>query len=227
MKSLKTSLYLVPTPIGNLGDITLRAIDVLKSVDFILAEDTRQTGKLLKHLVIQKKVYSHHKFNEQASTKGILDLLDQGNTCALVSDGGSPCISDPGFYLSRACIDKGFRIEALPGPTAFVPALMLSGLPMHQFVFEGFLPVKKGRKTRLEQLKSEYRTMIFYESPHRLLKTLSQFIETFGPTRRISVSRELTKMYEETQRGTAEEVISVFQGRDTLKGEFVVIVEGC
>ena len=227
MKSQKTSLYLVPTPIGNLSDITLRAVDVLKSVDFILAEDTRQTGKLLKHLEIHKKVYAHHKFNEQASTKGILDLLDQGNSCALVSDGGSPCISDPGFYLSRACIDKGLRIEALPGPTAFVPALMLSGLPMHQFVFEGFLPVKKGRKTRLEQLKSEYRTMIFYESPHRLLKTLSQFIETFGPTRRISVSRELTKMYEETQRGTVEEVLSVFQGRDAIKGEFVVVVEGC
>mgnify|MGYP001340149392 FL=1 len=227
MKSQKTSLYLVPTPIGNLSDITLRAVDVLKSVDFILAEDTRQTGKLLKHLDIHKKVYAHHKFNEQASTKGILDLLDQGNSCALVSDGGSPCISDPGFYLSRACIDKGLRIEALPGPTAFVPALMLSGLPMHQFVFEGFLPVKKGRKTRLEQLKSEYRTMIFYESPHRLLKTLSQFIETFGPTRRISVSRELTKMYEETQRGTVEEVLSVFQGRDAIKGEFVVVVEGC
>ena len=227
MKSQKASLYLVPTPIGNLGDITLRAIDVLKSVDFILAEDTRQTGKLLKHLDIKKKVYAHHKFNEQASTKGILDLLDQGNSCALVSDGGSPCISDPGFYLSRACIDKGLRIEALPGPTAFVPAIMLSGLPMHQFVFEGFLPVKKGRKTRLEQLKIEYRTMIFYESPHRLLKTLSQFVETFGPTRRISVSRELTKMYEETQRGTAEEVLSVFQGRDAVKGEFVVVVEGC
>ena len=227
MKSQKTSLYLVPTPIGNLSDITLRAVDVLKSVDFILAEDTRQTGKLLKHLDIHKKVYAHHKFNEQASTKGILDLLDQGNSCALVSDGGSPCISDPGFYLSRACIDKGLRIEALPGPTAFVPALMLSGLPMHQFVFEGFLPVKKGRKTRLEQLKSEYRTMIFYESPHRLLKTLSQFVEIFGPTRRISVSRELTKMYEETQRGTVEEVLSVFQGRDAIKGEFVVVVEGC
>ena len=227
MKSQKTSLYLVPTPIGNLSDITLRAVDVLKSVDFILAEDTRQTGKLLKHLDIHKKVYAHHKFNEQASTKGILDWLDQGNSCALVSDGGSPCISDPGFYLSRACIEKGLRIEALPGPTAFVPALMLSGLPMHQFVFEGFLPVKKGRKTRLEQLKSEYRTMIFYESPHRLLKTLSQFIETFGPTRRISVSRELTKMYEETQRGTVEEVLSVFQGRDAIKGEFVVVVEGC
>ena len=227
MKSQKTSLYLVPTPIGNLGDITLRAIDVLKSVDFILAEDTRQTGKLLKHLGIKKKVYAHHKFNEQASTKGILDLLAQGNSCALVSDGGSPCISDPGFYMSRACIDKGLRVEALPGPTAFVPALMLSGLPMHQFVFEGFLPVKKGRKTRLEHLKSEYRTMIFYESPHRLVKTLSQFIETFGPTRRISVSRELTKMYEETQRGTAEEVLSVFQGRDAVKGEFVVVVEGC
>ena len=227
MKSQKTSLYLVPTPIGNLSDITLRAVDVLKSVDFILAEDTRQTGKLLKHLDIDKKVYAHHKFNEQASTKGILDLLDQGNSCALVSDGGSPCISDPGFYLSRACIDKGLRVEALPGPTAFVPALMLSGLPMHQFVFEGFLPVKKGRKTRLEHLKSEYRTMIFYESPHRLVKTLSQFVETFGPTRRISVSRELTKMYEETQRGTAEEVLSVFQGRDAVKGEFVVVVEGC
>ena len=227
MKSQKTSLYLVPTPIGNLSDITLRAVDVLKSVDFILAEDTRQTGKLLKHLDIHKKVYAHHKFNEQASTKGILDLLDQGNSCALVSDGGSPCISDPGFYLSRACIDKGLRIEALPGPTAFVPALMLSALPMHQFVFEGFLPVKKGRKTRLEQLKVEYRTMIFYESPHRLLKTLSQFVETFGPTRRISVSRELTKMYEETQRGTAEEVLSVFQGRDAVKGEFVIVVEGC
>ena len=227
MKSQKASLYLVPTPIGNLGDITLRAIDVLKSVDFILAEDTRQTGKLLKHLHIQKKVYAHHKFNEQASTKGILDLLDQGNSCALVSDGGSPCISDPGFYLSRACIEKGLRIEALPGPTAFVPALMLSGLPMHQFVFEGFLPVKKGRKTRLEQLKSEYRTMIFYESPHRLLKTLSQFVEIFGPTRRISVSRELTKMYEETQRGTIEDVLSIFQGRDAIKGEFVIVVEGC
>ena len=227
MKSQKTSLYLVPTPIGNLGDITLRAIGVLKSVDFIVAEDTRQTGKLLKHLDIQQKVYAHHKFNEKVSTKGILDLLDQGNSCALVSDGGTPCISDPGFYLSRACIDKGLRIEALPGPTAFVPALMLSALPMHQFVFEGFLPVKKGRKTRLEQLKSESRTMIFYESPHRLLKTLSQFIETFGPTRRISVSRELTKMYEETQRGTAEEVLAVFQGRDAVKGEFVVVVEGC
>ena len=227
MKSQKTSLYLVPTPIGNLGDITLRAIDVLKSVDFILAEDTRQTGKLLKHLGIQKKVYAHHKLNEQASTKGILDLLDQGNSCALVSDGGSPCISDPGFYMSRACIDKGLRVEALPGPTAFVPALMLSGLPMHQFVFEGFLPVKKGRKTRLEHLKSEYRTMIFYESPHRLVKTLSQFVETFGPTRRISVSRELTKMYEETQRGTIEDVLSIFQGRDAIKGEFVIVVEGC
>ena len=227
MKSQKTSLYLVPTPIGNLGDITVRAVEVLKSVDFILAEDTRQTNKLLNHLGIKKKVYAHHKFNEQASTNGILDLLDQGHSCALVSDGGSPCISDPGFYLSRACIDRDFLIEALPGPTAFVPALMVSGLPMHQFVFEGFLPVKKGRKTRLDQLKSEYRTMIFYESPHRLLKTLGQFNEVFGPTRRMSVSRELTKMYEETQRGTIEDVLSIFQGRDAIKGEFVIVVEGC
>lgn len=220
-----SKLYIVPTPIGNLEDITLRAIRVLKEVDLILAEDTRTSGKLLKHFEVGTQMYSHHMHNEHKMVDSIVRRLQGGETIALISDAGTPAISDPGFLLTRACLEKGIEVECLPGATAFVPALVNSGLPNDKFVFEGFLPVKKGRQTRLQVLAEETRTMIFYESPHKLIKTLTQFEEYFGEDRLVSVSRELTKLYEETIRGTVKEVLSHFENKPP-KGEFVVIVEG-
>ena len=223
--SSSTALYIVPTPIGNLEDITHRAINVLRSVDLILAEDTRKSGILLKHYEISKPLQSYHVFNEQKVVFRIVERLKEGETMALISDAGTPAISDPGFLLVRACLENDIAIECLPGPTAFVPALVKSGLPADSFVFEGFLPHKKGRSKKLNQLKQESRTMIFYESPHRLIKTLNQFEETFGKDRKASVSRELTKVYEETVNGTLEELVKVFQDKK-IKGEFVLVVAG-
>lgn len=218
-------LYLVPTPIGNLEDMTFRAIKVLKEVDLILAEDTRTSGKLLKHFEIETPMRSHHMHNEHAQLQNLVDKIASGNTIALISDAGTPAISDPGFLLTRACIENGLDVECLPGPTAFVPALVNSGLPNDRFVFEGFLPVKKGRQTRLLELAEESRTMVFYESPHKLLKTLRQFSEYFGEDRPVSISRELTKIYEETIRGTLQEAIAHFEGKPP-KGELVIVVSG-
>ncbi|WP_456376292.1 16S rRNA (cytidine(1402)-2'-O)-methyltransferase [Lutibacter sp.] len=218
-------LYLVPTPIGNLEDITLRAIKILKEVDLILAEDTRTSGKLLKHFEITTHMHSHHMHNEHKTVNNIVQRLKNGESIALISDAGTPAISDPGFLLTRACIENGIEIECLPGATAFVPALVNSGLPNDKFVFEGFLPVKKGRQTRLTFLAEETRTIIFYESPHKLLKTLTHFGEYFGENRLVSVSRELTKLYEETIRGTISEVINHFTNKPP-KGEFVIVVSG-
>ncbi|SNR53605.1 16S rRNA (cytidine(1402)-2'-O)-methyltransferase [Lutibacter flavus] len=222
---MDSKLYLVPTPIGNLEDITLRAIRVLKEVDLILAEDTRTSGKLLKHFEISTHMHSHHMHNEHKTVANIVERIKNGDAIALISDAGTPAISDPGFLLTRACIENGIEIECLPGATAFVPALVNSGLPNDKFVFEGFLPVKKGRQTRLLFLAEETRTMIFYESPHKLLKTLTNFTEYFGEDRPISVSRELTKMYEETLRGTVADLVQHFTNKDP-KGEFVVVVGG-
>lgn len=218
-------LYLVPTPIGNLEDITLRAINVLKSVDVVLAEDTRTSGNLLKHLGISKPMQSYHIHNEHQTVQKIIARILKGESMALVSDAGTPAVSDPGFLLVRECLKNGIEIECLPGPTAFVPALVNSGLPSDRFTFEGFLPHKKGRQTRLTELKEEERTMIFYESPHRLLKSLEQFAEYFGGDRQASVSRELTKMFEETVRGTLTEIITYFTEK-TIKGEIVIVVSG-
>ena len=220
-----SKLYLVPTPIGNLEDITLRAIRILKEVDFILAEDTRTSGKLLKHFEIDTQMHSHHMHNEHKSVVGIVNRLKNGETCALISDAGTPAISDPGFLLTRACIESNIEVDCLPGATAFVPALVNSGLPNDKFVFEGFLPVKKGRQTRFLLLSEEKRTMIFYESPHKLVKTLGHFIDYFGADRQVSVSRELTKMFEETIRGTVAEVLAHYTNKPP-KGEIVVILDG-
>ena len=219
-------LVLVPTPIGNLEDITLRAINVLKEADLILSEDTRNTGFLLKHLGISKPLQSHHAFNEHQTVGKVVERLKKGEKIVLVSDAGTPAISDPGFLLVRECIRSGVEVECLPGATAFVPALVNSGLPCDRFTFEGFLPVKKGRQTRLKSLVSEERTMIFYESPFRLLKTLENFAETFGPERQACVSREISKMYEENVRGTLTEIIANFANR-TVKGEIVIVLQGC
>ena len=218
-------LYLVPTPIGNLEDITLRAIKVLKEVDLVLAEDTRTSGKLLKHFEINTPLQSHHMHNEHKQLDALVNKLKGETTIALISDAGTPAISDPGFLLTRACVENGIAVECLPGATAFVPALVNSGLPNDRFVFEGFLPLKKGRQTRLEQLAEESRTLVFYESPHKLLKTLAQFVEYFGADRPVSVSRELTKLYEETVRGTLSEVLEHFTNHPA-KGEFVIVVGG-
>ncbi len=218
-------LYLIPTPIGNLEDITLRAIRLLKEVDIILAEDTRKSGILLKHLSIEKTVFAHHKFNEHKAIPGITDRLILGENFAIITDAGTPGISDPGFLLARACIEKDIEIECLPGATAFIPALVNSGLPNDRFSFEGFLPQKKGRQKRLAELAEEQKTMVFYESPYRLLKTLEQFSGVFGNDRRASVSRELTKIHEENIRGTISELIEYYK-KNTLKGEIVIIVEG-
>ena len=218
-------LYLVPTPIGNLQDITFRAIDVLKEVDFILAEDTRTSGKLLKHYNIDTPMQSHHMHNEHKTVEGIVNKIQNGETVALISDAGTPAISDPGFLLTRACVEANIEVDCLPGATAFVPALVNSGLPNDKFVFEGFLPVKKGRQTRLTFLAEETRTMIFYESPHKLVKTLTHFSEYFGAERKVSISREITKLHEETVRGTVEEVLQHFTKKPP-KGELVVVVEG-
>jgi len=220
-----SKLYLVPTPIGNLEDITLRALKVLQEVDYILAEDTRTSGKLLKHFDISTPMQSHHMHNEHKTVETIVKRLQSGETFALISDAGTPAISDPGFLLTRACVQNGIDVECLPGATAFVPALVNSGLPNDKFVFEGFLPVKKGRQTRLKFLAEETRTMIFYESPHKLLKTLANFAEYFGEDRQISVSRELTKLFEETKRGSVKEVLAYYT-KKPAKGEIVVVVDG-
>ena len=220
-----SKLYIVPTPIGNLNDMTFRAIEVLKGVDLILAEDTRTSGKLLKHFDIITHSQSHHMHNEHKTVEGLISKLNAGTTIALISDAGTPAISDPGFLLTRAAIENGIEVECLPGATAFVPALVNSGLPNDRFVFEGFLPVKKGRQTRLAQLAEETRTMVFYESPHKLLKTLADFCAYFGANRPVSVSRELTKLFEETIRGTAKEVLEYYTQKPA-KGEIVIVVGG-
>ena len=218
-------LYLVPTPIGNLEDITLRAIRVLKEADIILAEDTRTSAPLLKHFGIEKKVYAHHQHNEHQSSNEIVRLLKEGKNIALISDAGTPAISDPGFFLVREALKNELNVECLPGPTAFVPALVNSGFPTDRFCFEGFLPLKKGRQTRYKQLASEERTIILYESPHRFVKTLEEMTTYFGSERQISVSRELTKLFEETVRGTVEEVKVYFENHPA-KGEFVICIAG-
>jgi len=218
-------LFIVPTPIGNLEDITLRALRVLKEVDFILAEDTRTSGNLLKHYGIEKKLVPHHLFNEHKTIENIVDRLRAGAVCALVSDAGTPAISDPGYMLVRACIQAELRVECLPGPTAFIPALVNSGIAADHFVFEGFLPHKKGRHTRLTALATEEKTMIFYESPHRLVKALTQFAEYFGEDRYACVSRELTKMFEENARGSLKELVAHFEQK-TVKGEIVIVIAG-
>lgn len=220
-----SKLFLIPTPIGNLGDMTFRAVEVLKSVDLILAEDTRKSGILLAHYGISKPVWSHHKFNEHASLEKLMQKLKEGNSIAVISDAGTPGISDPGFLLVRESIRNEIEIECLPGATAFIPALVNSGLPMEKFIFEGFLPQKKGRQKRLNELKEEGRTMVFYESPYRLLKTLQQLSEYLSPDRQASVSRELTKIHEETIRGSLQEIITYFTDK-TIKGEIVIIVAG-
>jgi len=221
----KTSLYLVPTPIGNLGDITLRSLEILKQVDTILAEDTRKSGILLKHYNIQKPLVSFHIFNEHKKLTGLVEKMKSGETMALVSDAGTPGIADPGFLLTRACLKEGIKLECLPGATAFVPALVKSGFPTDRFVFEGFLPHKKGKQTLLKKLSEEERTVIVYESPHRLEKTLTQMLEIFDEERRISVSRELTKIHEETITGTLKEVTSHFN-EHKVKGEIVIVIDG-
>lgn len=218
-------LYLVPTPIGNLKDMTFRAVDVLNEVDFILAEDTRNSGKLLKHYQIGTPMHSHHMHNEHQTVAGIVSRILAGENIALISDAGTPAISDPGFLLTRACIEAGVEVDCLPGATAFVPALVNSGFPNDKFVFEGFLPPKKGRQTRLGILSQESRTIILYESPHKLLRTLKQIGEFFGEDRRVSVSREITKLHEETIRGTALEVLAHYENKPP-KGEIVVVIEG-
>ena len=218
-------LYIVPTPIGNLDDITLRAVNVLRDVDFILAEDTRTTSFLLKHLGIEKKLYSHHKFNEHATVKMVAESIAAGRNAALVSDAGTPGISDPGFLLVRTCVEAGIEVETLPGATALIPGLVQSGSPCDRFCFEGFLPQKKGRAKQLQSLAAEERTMIFYESPYRVVKCLEQFAGVFGPERRVSVSRELTKKFEQTVRGTVAEVLEHFRTTDP-KGEFVIVLAG-
>ena len=220
-----SKLYLVPTPIGNLEDMTFRAVRVLKEVDLILAEDTRTSGKLLKHFEISTHMHSHHMHNEHKTVANIVQRIKNGEAIALISDAGTPAISDPGFLLTRACLENGIEIECLPGATAFVPALVNSGLPNDKFVFEGFLPVKKGRQTRLLKLAGEERTMVFYESPMRLVKTLNEFINYFGADRNCCVSRELTKKFEENKRGTLQEVHDYFNEK-TVKGEIVLVVEG-
>lgn len=218
-------LYLVPTPIGNLDDMTFRAIKVLKEVDLILAEDTRTSSKLLHHFEIQNKLSSHHKFNEHHTAANIAQRIEAGENIALISDAGTPGISDPGFLLVRQCVEKGIEVECLPGATALIPALVNSGLPSDRFCFEGFLPQKKGRQKKMQSLVDEERTMIFYESPYRLTKALEQFIEHFGEERRVCVSRELSKLYEENFRGTLKEALDHFNAK-TVKGEIVIVLEG-
>lgn len=218
-------LYLVPTPIGNLEDMTLRAVRILKEADFILAEDTRTSAPLLRHFNIAGRVFAHHQHNEHKAVAEIIRFLQEGQTGAVISDAGTPAISDPGFLLVREAIKHGIAVQCLPGPTAFVPALVASGLPCDRFCFEGFLPVKKGRQTRLRALAEETRTLVFYESPHRLLKTLGEFIMVFGEARPASVSREISKVYEETVRGTLAALTDHFTTH-TLKGEFVICVQG-
>jgi 16S rRNA (cytidine1402-2'-O)-methyltransferase len=218
-------LYIVPTPVGNMEDMTLRAIRILKEADLVLAEDTRTSGMLFKHLDIKNRLMSHHKFNEHGTSAYIVDRLGAGQTIALVSDAGTPGISDPGFFLVREAVRAGITVITLPGPTACIPAIVSSGLPCDRFCFEGFLPQKKGRKTRLESLRDEPRTMVFYESPYRLLKTLTQFAEVFGSDRQVSVSREISKIHEEHVRGTLEDVIAHFS-TTAPRGEIVIVLAG-
>lgn len=219
-------LYLVPTPVGNLEDMTCRALKVLKEADLILAEDTRTTGNLLKHFEIKNAMLSYHKFNEHQTVERVVQRLKAGETIAVVSDAGTPGISDPGFLVAREAVKAGVEVVCLPGPTAFVPALVASGLPCDRFCFEGFLPPKKGRATRLAQLTQESRTIIVYESPHRLVKTLSQFVEVFGAERQVSVCREISKIHEESVRGTLEEVLAHFTAVEP-RGEIVIVLAGC
>ena len=219
------TLYIVPTPVGNMEDMTLRAIRVLKEADLVLAEDTRTSGILFKHFDIKNHLMAHHKFNEHGTATGIVERLKAGQTIALVSDAGTPGISDPGFYLVREAAHAGITVQTLPGATAFVPALVSSGLPCDRFCFEGFLPQKKGRQTHLLSLQDETRTMVFYESPYRLLKTLQQFADVFGEDRQVSVAREISKLYEEHVRGTLQEVIAHFTEKDP-RGEIVIILAG-
>ncbi len=218
-------LYIVPTPVGNLEDITLRALRILREADLILAEDTRTSGILLKHYDIHNQLHSHHKFNEHGTSASIVERLKAGQTIALISDAGTPGISDPGFFLVREAVNAGIEVQCLPGATAFVPALVASGLPDDRFCFEGFLPQKKGRQTRLQSLSEEHRTMIFYESPYRLLKTLQQFVEFFGEDRPACVARELSKVHEECVRGTLSELVSHFT-EHAPRGEIVIVVGG-
>lgn len=215
----------MPTPVGNLEDMTFRAIRVLKEADLILAEDTRTTGNLLKHFEIKNAMQAHHKFNEHQTVERVVNRLKAGETVAVVSDAGTPGISDPGFLVARECAREGISVECLPGATAFVPALVASGLPCDRFCFEGFLPQKKGRLTKLKSLEGESRTMVFYESPHRVLKCLTQFVEHFGPQRQASVSREISKLHEQTVRGTLEELVDHFTENEP-RGEFVIVVAG-
>lgn len=218
-------LYIVPTPIGNLEDMTFRAVRILKEVDIVFAEDTRTSSKLMQHYDIKTKLYSHHKFNEHKTSEGIAERIEKGETFALISDAGTPGISDPGFFLVRACIERNVEVETLPGATAFVPALVNSGLACDQFCFEGFLPQKKGRQKRIAALAEEPRTIVFYESPFRLVKLLEQLKEAFGANRLASVSRELSKLHEENKQGTIDELITHFSSK-TVKGEIVVVVDG-
>jgi len=225
VKPEKPSLYVVPTPIGNLKDITLRALEILRTVDTILAEDTRKSGILLKHFEINKPLQRFHIFNEHQILVGLIKRMAQGEIMALVADAGTPGISDPGFLLVRECLKSGLRIECLPGATAFVPALVKSGFPTDRFVFEGFLPHKKGRQTLIKKLADEERTVVLYESPHRLVKSLEQFITCFGPDRPISISRELTKIHEETATGTLQQMLDYFSQKE-VKGEIVMVIDG-
>ena len=218
-------LYIVPTPIGNLDDITIRAVQVLKKVDLILCEDTRRSKKLLNHLGIKSQLRSHHKFNEHNEVEYIVKKIKEDRNVAVISDAGTPGISDPGFLIVRTCLENEIEVECLPGPTALIPALMVSGISSDKFIFEGFLPIKKGRKTKLSILALEKRTMIFYESPHKLLRTLLDFENSFGPKRKISVSRELTKLYEENIRGSVEEMKEIYKNKKP-KGEYGIVVEG-
>ncbi len=218
-------LYVVPTPVGNLEDMTFRAVRILKEADLILAEDTRTSGILLKHFEIKNAMQSHHKFNEHQTVESVVNRMKAGETVALISDAGTPGISDPGFLIVRECVRNGIEVQCLPGATAFVPALVSSGLPDERFCFEGFLPQKKGRVTRLTQLQNETRTMIFYESPYRLLKTLTQFMEYFGAERKVSVCREISKVHEESVRGTLSEVVEHFTKTEP-RGEIVVVLAG-
>nr|MBP7472626.1 16S rRNA (cytidine(1402)-2'-O)-methyltransferase [Prevotella sp.] len=218
-------LYIVPTPVGNMEDMTLRAIRILKEADLVLAEDTRTSSVLLKHFDIHNHLVAHHKFNEHGTTAGLVERLKAGQTIALISDAGTPGISDPGFFLAREAANEGITVQTLPGATACIPAIVSSGLPCDRFCFEGFLPQKKGRQTRLESLKEETRTMIFYESPYRVLKTLKQFAEVFGEDRKVSCCREISKVHEESCRGSLSEVIKHFTETDP-KGEFVIVLAG-
>ena len=220
-----SKLILIPTPIGNLGDITQRAVECIKTVDILLCEDTRRSLKLLNHLKIKKPLKSYHKFNEHSTVEKVINEIQSGLMVGLISDAGTPSISDPGYLIVKMCIDNNIEVECLPGPTALIPALAVSGLPSERFVFEGFLPVKKGRKTRLEELSNEKRTMIFYESPYKLYKTLQDFSNSLGPDREISISKELTKIFESTTRGRIKDLMPEYENKK-LKGEFVIVVKG-